>query len=113
LSVQDLAMCNLSHGGLCHFDLHGGLKTPKMDVIPHKMGRGPRSHCTLEMMDVAFGGTWTPLGDDMIAPSTLTLAFGGPRRHLPSFDVMREARVCALDGSGRGMMWFEEGRCMT
>jgi hypothetical protein len=53
-----------------HFDLHGGLKTPRMDAIPHSMGRGPQIHCTLEMMDVAFGGTWTTLSDDIVAPCT-------------------------------------------
>jgi len=33
------------------------LKTPRMDTIPHMMGRGPRSSCELEMMGISFGGT--------------------------------------------------------
>jgi len=64
------------------------------------------------MMEISFGGTWTPLGDDMISHSTWMFAFGGPRCHFPSLNVMREARVCGLDGFIREMMWFEKGRCM-
>jgi hypothetical protein len=49
----------------------------------------------------------------MIASSTWMLAFGGPRHHLPSIDIVKEARFCELVGSRKEMMWFEEGRCMT
>jgi hypothetical protein len=72
---------NYSMEKLCHFDLHGGLKTPRMDSIPHGMGRGPRSICRLDVIDVSFGGTWTTLDDDIIAPCTWTLSFGGLGRH--------------------------------
>jgi hypothetical protein len=65
------------------------------------------------MMDVAFGGIWTPLDDDMLALSTRTLAFGGPKRHLLSLDIMKRLGFDGLDGSRRKMMWFEGGRCMT
>jgi hypothetical protein len=64
-----------------------------MDAMPHMMGRVPQSHCILEMMDVSFGGISTPLGDGMVALSTWMLASRGPRHHLPSLDIMREARV--------------------
>jgi hypothetical protein len=66
---------------LCHFDRREGLRTPRMDAILHKLGIGPQSHCTLEMMDVAFGGTWKTLEDDIIALGTWTLASGGLGRH--------------------------------
>jgi hypothetical protein len=45
------------------------------------------------MMDVDFGGIWTPIGFDMMGLSTWTLAFGGPKHRLLILDVMREARV--------------------
>jgi len=62
---------------LCHIDLHEELKTPMMDSIPHMMGRRPWIHCTIEIMDFGFGGTWKPPGDDIVAPCTWTLAFRG------------------------------------
>jgi hypothetical protein len=73
---------------LCHFDLHGGLKTPRMDAIPHRMGRGPQISCAHEVMNVAFGGTLTTLEDDIVSIYTLTMDFGGLGRHLISLDVM-------------------------
>jgi hypothetical protein len=98
---------------LCLFDLHGRLKTPRMDTIPHRMGRGPMRHWTPEMIDIAFGGSWTTLGDDIIAPYTWTLGFGGPRCHLPSLDVMWRIGFDGLDGFRREMMWFEGRRCIA
>jgi hypothetical protein len=77
---------------LCHFDLHGVLKIPRMDVIPHRMGRGNQIHCKIEMMDVSFGFTSKTLGDDIISLFTWKLAFGGLKCHLPNLDTMREAR---------------------
>jgi hypothetical protein len=65
------------------------------------------------MFEVAFEGTWTTLGDDIISPYTYTLFFGGPRRHLPSLDVMWRLGFDGLDGSRREIMCFEEGICMT
>jgi hypothetical protein len=51
---------------LCHFDLHEGLKTPKIDAIPHRMGRGPWSLYVQGIEGVAFGRTLTTLEDDNI-----------------------------------------------
>jgi len=39
---------------LCHFDLHGGLKTPRMYAIPHRMGIGPQSYYAHEVMNLAL-----------------------------------------------------------
>ena len=61
---------------LCHFDLHGGLKAPRMDAIPHR-GRVPQSLCEQRIEDIAFGGTLTTFEDDIIALCTWMLAFGG------------------------------------
>jgi hypothetical protein len=66
------------------FYLHGGLKTPRMDSTPHGMGRGPWSHYTLEVMDVAFGGTWTTLDDNIIAHFSWMLNLGVPGCHFLS-----------------------------
>jgi hypothetical protein len=41
---------------LCDFNLHGGLKTPKMDTIPHRLGKAPRSLCVQRIENVSFGG---------------------------------------------------------
>jgi hypothetical protein len=76
------------HGRIVPFDLHGGLKSPRMVTIPHRMGRGPRSSCAHEVMNVAFGGTLTTLEDDIIALCTWMMTFGGLGRHLLSLDVM-------------------------
>jgi hypothetical protein len=65
------------------------------------------------MMKVAFGGIWTPLGDDMTTPSTWMLAFGGLKHHLLSLEVMKRLGFDGIHGSGRKMMWFEKGICMT
>jgi hypothetical protein len=73
---------------LCHFDLDGGLKTTRMDAIPHMMGRGPQSSCAHEVMNVAFRGTLTTLKDDIISLCTWMMASGGLGHHLLSIDVM-------------------------
>jgi hypothetical protein len=69
---------------LCHYDLQRGLKTPRMDVIPHRIGRGPLSSFSHEVMNGAFRGTLTSLEDDIISLYTWMLAFGGPGSHLIS-----------------------------
>jgi hypothetical protein len=73
---------------LCHFDLHGGLNTPRMDAIPHKMGRGPQRSCAHEVMNVSFGGTLPKLKDDIVSPFTWTMALGGLGHHLLCLDIM-------------------------
>jgi hypothetical protein len=69
---------------LFQFYLHGGLKTPRMDIIPHRMGRGPQSLDLKRKKGVAFGGTLTTLEDDIISLCTWMLSFSDLRRHLLS-----------------------------
>jgi hypothetical protein len=45
------------HGGIMHFYLHGGLKNPRMDAIPHRIEREPLNLCVKRLEDIDFGGT--------------------------------------------------------
>jgi hypothetical protein len=65
-----------------HFDLHGGLKTQRMDDITHRMDIAPQRLCVKGMEEISFGGILTTFEDDIISLCTWTFSFGGPRTSL-------------------------------
>jgi hypothetical protein len=62
---------------LFHFDLHDGLRTPRMDDIPHRLDREPWSLCVQRIENVTFGGNLTTFEDEIISLLSRTLDFGG------------------------------------
>jgi hypothetical protein len=92
---------------LYYFDLHGGLKGPRMDAITHRLGSAPENLCVQKIEDIAFGGTMTAFEDDIIALYTWVFAFAGLGHHFLSLDVIGRLGFGGLDGSRDDVMWFE------